>query len=106
MAELKKDLGLLLNEAQFRLIKKAGRAGDKIEKHNHPEAKVLFTVVKGKIKVFINESETFEVVPGASLFFDGDNYINAELIEDSEVFITLINKIAISDEKQQKVNFA
>ncbi len=105
MAELKRDLGLLLNEAQFRLIKKAGKAGDAIEKHNHPEAKVLFTVVKGKIKVFINETETFEVEPGASLFFDGDNFINAELIEDSEVFITLINKVVQPDEKQQKVSF-
>ncbi len=92
MAELKKDLGMVLAEAQFRLVKKAGKAGDKIDKHNHPEAQVLFTVVKGKIKVFINESEAFIVEPGATLFFDGDNYINAVLVEDSEVFITLINK--------------
>ncbi len=92
MAKLVNQLGMVLNEAQFRLIKKAGKAGDQIEKHNHPEAKVLFTVVKGKIRIFINESEEFIGEPGAVLSFDGDNYINAVLLEDSEVFITLVNK--------------
>ncbi len=83
---------MVVNDNRFRLIKKAGRAGDKIDRHNHPEAKVLFTVVKGKIQVYIDDVEQFMVVPGATLSFDGDSYISADLIEDSEVFITLINK--------------
>lgn len=84
--------GVQIKQNQFKLVKKRGSIGDKIQKHNHPEAYVLFTVVKGKVKVFLNDSEEYIVESGNLLNFDGDNYISAEFLEDSEIFVTLITK--------------
>lgn len=92
MAQVKDSVGVILQEKNFTVVKKEGQKGALIQKHNHPEANVIVTVVKGKIKTFINETESFELVPGKILHFDGDNYINAEFLEDSEIFVTLILK--------------
>lgn len=92
MIQVKDNTGIVLKESNFTVVKKVGNSGDKIAKHNHPEANVTFTVVKGKVKAFINETESYELIPGKILAFDGDNYINAEFLEDSEAFVTLIKK--------------
>lgn len=92
MAVVKSEIGVVLKEKNFTVVKKEGKAGDKIKKHNHPEANVTFTVVKGAVKVFINETEEYELTPGQILHFDGDNYINAEFLKDSQAFVTLILK--------------
>ncbi len=84
--------GLQKKDDRYKLVKKVGVVGDTISKHNHPEAYVLFTVVKGKVKVFLNDIEEHIVEPGKLLNFDGNNYINAEFLENSEVFVTLITK--------------
>ena len=77
--------GLLKNHDRFKLVKKVG-------KHNHPEALVLFSVVKGKVQVHLNDDEVHIVEPGKVLHFDGDNFINAEFLTDGELFVTLVNK--------------
>ena len=51
------ELGLLFQGPNYVIVKKGGKAGEKVEKHNHPEANVIFTVVKGKVQVFLNETE-------------------------------------------------
>lgn len=84
--------GVQVKDDKFKLVKKVGEQGTIIPKHNHPEAYVLFTVVKGKVKVFLNETEEHIVEPGKLLNFDGNNYINAEFLESSEVFVTLVTK--------------
>ena len=86
------EAGLLENKKEFKLVKKVGKKGDIIQKHNHPEALVLFTVVKGKMEVHLNEEETYIVEVGSLLHFDGNNYIDAKFLEDSEIFVTLITK--------------
>lgn len=89
------DLGFLIQNEKYQLVKKTGVAGDIIGKHNHPSANVLFTVVKGKVEANIDDQEkveTFILQPGKVLSFDGNNYIDAKFLEDSEVFITLIEK--------------
>ena len=75
-----------------KLVKKVGKQGELIAKHNHPEALVVFTCVKGEVKVYLNDDEVHIVNPGKVLDFDGDNYINAEFLQDGEVFVTLIHK--------------
>lgn len=90
--EVKKELGHILNKDRFQLVKKAGIKGDKIPKHNHPKEDILFTVVKGCVRVFLNDTEVYELKPGEVLYFDGIHYIHAEFIEDGEVFVTLIQK--------------
>lgn len=57
-----------------------------------PEALVLFSVVKGKVQVHLNDDEVHIVEPGKVLHFDGDNFINAEFLTDGELFVTLVNK--------------
>lgn len=92
MAKAKENIGVMFKGENFTVIKKNGQKGDLISKHNHPEANVIFTVVKGKVRAFINEEEVFELEAGKVLHFDGDNYINAEFLEDGEVVINLILK--------------
>ena len=86
------ELGLLFQGPNYVIVKKGGKAGEKVEKHNHPEANVIFTVVKGKVQVFLNETEEHVLVPGQVLEFNGDNYIQATLVEDSEFVVNLIHK--------------
>lgn len=86
------EAGILKKHDRFKLVKKVGKKGDLITKHNHPEALVLFTVVKGRVQVHLNDNEIHIVEPGEVLHFDGDNFINAEFLTDGEVFVTLINK--------------
>ena len=64
---VKKDLGLLFQGPNYVIVKKGGKAGEKVEKHNHPEANVIFTVVKGTVQVFLNETEEHVLVPGEVL---------------------------------------
>ncbi len=92
MAELKEKLGVLISKDNFTLIKKEGLVDEDLAKHNHSGKNVLFTVVKGKVKIWINEEEEFIVEPGKVVSFDGENYINGKMLEDSEFFITLIDK--------------
>lgn len=84
--------GIQISNEKFKLVKKIASKGDKIDRHNHPEANILFTVVKGSLKVFLNDTEEYIVKPGIILNFDGNNYISADFLEDSEVFVTLISK--------------
>ena len=42
--------------------------------------------------MYLNDDEVHIVKPGIVLHFDGDNYINAEFLQDGEVFVTLIHK--------------
>ena len=49
------ELGLLFQGPNYVIVKKGGKAGEQVEKHNHPEANVIFTVVKGKVQVFLTK---------------------------------------------------
>ncbi|MDU5683190.1 MAG: DUF1637 domain-containing protein [Veillonella sp.] len=73
------ELGLLFQGPNYVIVKKGGKAG-------------IFTVVKGKVQVFLNETEEHVLVPGQVLEFNGDNYIQATLVEDSEFVVNLIHK--------------
>ena len=86
------ELGLLFQGPNYVIVKKGGKAGEQVEKHIPPKANVIFTVVKGKVQVFLNETEEHVLVPGQVLEFNGDNYIQATLVEDSEFVVNLIHK--------------
>ena len=92
MAKILEREGLLLDENGYKLIKKVGKSGENIPNHNHPEANILFAVVKGEVEVFV-EQERFIVTPGKLLSFDGNSHIRANMIQDSEIFVTLIDKV-------------
>ena len=88
----KNKAGLCIDGSNFKVVKKSLKKDEIIEKHNHPEANVLFIVVKGEVNVFINEEEKHSLTPGIVLNFDGNNHINAKAIEESEAFVVLIEK--------------
>lgn len=93
IGQVKDELGMLFGGKNYKIVKKSGNAGDKIDRHNHPMNDIVFTVVSGKFKVCLEGEEEHEVSQGQVLCFDGKNYISAEFLEDdSEVVIALIFK--------------
>lgn len=89
--------GNVFKEDNFSVVKLVLAKMEKIDRHNHPDKNILFTVVKGEVKVTLenhdtNEKEDFDLTPGTILKFSGENYISAMAFEISEVFVTLIEK--------------
>ena len=75
VGKVKNAAGLVFAKDKFNVVKKAGVKGDLIPKNNHTEAYIIFTVVKGAVRVFLNDEEIHDLKPGDILYFDGDNYI-------------------------------
>ena len=92
VGNVKNEIGVLFSKDNFMLIKKKLKKDEKIEKHNHENEEIIFTVLKGKVEVFLNEKENHILVPGEILQFDWINFISAVAIEDSEFSVTLIKK--------------
>ena len=66
--------------------------GEKIPSHNHETEIIVFSVLKGKMEIFLNGTEKYILEPGDILKFDGVNFINGNALEYSEINITLIRK--------------
>lgn len=90
IGKVKDGVGVVFQGEHYTMVKKTGQKGDRIEKHNHPGADILFAVVKGTLKVHLNDTEVHEVKSGQVLNFKGDASISADFIEDGEVLVTLI----------------
>lgn len=84
--------GKVFSEDKFEVFKKILSAGEKIHKHKHSDYSVIFTVVEGKMKVILGYEEEHFLEPGKILKFDGENYIQALALENSQIFVTLIKK--------------
>ena len=89
---VKNEAGLLFTGENFKLVKKILKKDEKIAKHNHEDEEIIFTVLKGKMEMYLNETEKHVLVPGDILHFDGRNFINGSALEDSEVSVTLVKK--------------
>lgn len=92
VGEVFQDAGVAKRHERFKLVKKVGKEGDVIPKHNHPDELIVFTVVAGCVQVHLNDDEIHVLEPGKVLHFDGENFINAKFLSDGEVFVTLITK--------------
>ena len=84
--------GLLFKGNNFKVVKKVINLGEKIPSHNHENEEIIFSVLKGKMEMFLNGDEKHILVPGDILHFDGKNFISGNALEDSEINITLILK--------------
>jgi hypothetical protein len=84
--------GLLFKGNNFKVVKKVINLGEKIPSHNHEDEEIIFSVLKGKMEMFLNGEEKHILVPGDILHFDGKNFISGNALEDSEINITLILK--------------
>ena len=84
--------GLLFKGNNFKVVKKVINLGEQIPSHNHENEEIIFSVLKGKMEMFLNGEEKHILVPGDVLHFDGKNFISGNALEDSEINITLILK--------------
>ncbi|MBB1535709.1 cupin domain-containing protein [Leptotrichia sp.] len=84
--------GLLFKGNNFKVVKKVINLGEKIPSHNHENEEIIFSVLKGKMEMFLNGEEKHILVPGDVLHFDGKNFISGNALEYSEINITLILK--------------
>lgn len=84
--------GLLFKGNNFKVVKKVINLGEQIPSHNHENEEIIFSVLKGKMEMFLNGDEKHILVPGDILHFDGKNFISGNALEDSEINITLILK--------------
>ena len=84
--------GLLFKGNNFKVVKKVINLGEKIPSHNHENEEIIFSVLKGKMEMFLNGEEKHILVQGDILHFDGKNFISGNALEDSEINITLILK--------------
>ena len=84
--------GLLFKGNNFKVVKKVINLGEQIPSHNHENEEIIFSVLKGKMEMFLNGEEKHILVPGDILHFDGKNFISGNALEYSEINITLILK--------------
>lgn len=89
---VKNEAGALFNKKNFKLVKKILKKNEKITKHNHENEEIVFIVLKGKMEIFLNDTEKHILVPGNILQFDGINFINGSALEDSEISVILVKK--------------
>ena len=89
---VKNEAGVLFNKKNFKLVKKIFKKNEKIDKHNHENEEIVFIVLKGKMEIFLNDTEKHILVPGNILQFDGINFINGSALEDSEISVILVKK--------------
>ena len=92
-ANLYNTVGCVYSDANFSLVKKSLLINEEIPRHNHPDHTIVFTVVKGSVKLLINDVEEYTLSPGVVLKFEGENMLSAKANEESEMFITLIRKV-------------
>lgn len=87
--KLATQAGLACNEAHYKVVKKVGKQGDTIPAHQHPGANLVFVPVKGRVLLQIDDDKQ-ELVPGMAATWDGKQTIQAEYLEDSEIFVCII----------------
>ncbi len=91
MAKLLDKAGPLISDDRYQVVKRVGKKDEIIHKHNHPDVKIVFVVVKGCVVMTIDNAD-FVVVPGQVLSIDGKSTISGTFKEDSEVVVTFVKK--------------
>ena len=89
---VKNEGGMLFSGNNFKVVKKVLKSGEVIPSHNHENEEIIFSVLKGKMEMYLNDTEKHVLVPGDVLNFDGVNFIKGIALEDSEVNVTLVKK--------------
>ena len=86
------DEGKVFENGHGKVVRKALKKGEKIDKHNHEGEDIIFNVMQGAIKVTLNDSEVYELKAGDTLVFNGKNFIAGEATDDALVVITLVKE--------------
>lgn len=86
------EYGVVHTNENTKVVHISLKRDGKINPHDHVSENVFFTVVKGAVEVYLDESETYLMEPGKVLSFDGVASISAKAILDSDIFVYLIKK--------------
>lgn len=92
IGNVQNKLGKVIERRNFKTVKKVIPKGDTIPKHNHEKQEILFTVVLGKITINLDNDEDHTLTPGEILSFNGKHYIQGTALEDTTIFVTLIDE--------------
>lgn len=84
--------GMLLNNELLQLVHIKLTAGETIKPHDHKGQEVFFTLVRGEVRILLEETEEHLLLPGNVLHFSGEAHIGVEALADSEFFVYLINR--------------
>lgn len=87
-----KEYGKIFEDENLMLVHMKLEEGQTIAPHDHPKQDIFFTVVSGKLEVYLDEEETHIMEPKKVLNFKGERRISAKAIEDSDIFVYLINR--------------
>lgn len=89
---VKNDIGIIFKNDNYKVVKKRGNRGEVIPNHNHPDEEIVFSIIKGRVKVILNDNEEYNLKIGDVLNFNGENIMSVNYMENSEIIITLIKK--------------
>lgn len=92
LGNILKDYGRVFESEDLLVVHMKLEAGQTIPPHDHPKQEIFFTVVSGKVEVYLDEQETYILEPKNVLNFKGERRISAKALEESDVFVYLINR--------------
>ena len=86
------EYGQVVNNQDIMVVHLHLKEGETIAPHNHPGRQIFFTVVEGEVEVYLNEEETYPLVPKKVLDFDGEARISVKALKESDIFVYLVVK--------------
>ncbi len=89
---LKTGPGMIFTKENVKVVRHNKKKGENINKHNHPNADIFFTLIEGSIEVYFNDDEKHTPNIGDVIHFDGENYIQVNVLEDSKMQVTIVDK--------------
>lgn len=92
LGNILKDYGRVFESEDLLVVHMKLEAGQTIAPHDHPKQEIFFTVVSGKVEVYLDEEESNVLEPKKVLNFKGERRISAKALEDSDVFVYLVNR--------------
>lgn len=72
------------------VVRKILKAGEDIKPHNHEGEEIFFAVMRGEIKVMLDDKAEFTLKGGDVLRFDGKHVISAKATSDTVIVVNLI----------------
>lgn len=83
---------MLLNNELLQLVHLHLSKGERVQPHDHKGQEVFFTLIRGEVRISLEDEEQHTLSPGNVLHFAGEVRIGVEALDDSEFFVYLINR--------------
>lgn len=90
-----KEYGRVFDSEDLIVMHMALEKGHFIAPHDHKGQEIFFTVISGKVEVYLDEKETYIMEPKKVLNFKGEARVSVKALEESDVFVYLVNRRSI-----------